>query len=241
VLVTELGHNLGMKKIATFLQHPLMIGVYTFIAIIISLSVDRLQDTLSLTEIIIGFGGVFLIVSLGIVLTVLLNKLKHQEEFEDKLNDLKSIIIASNMTWLVSEKYVAHLEKHSEETWVFSQDLTNDLNKESEIFHAVEENLQKGNIYKYFIPDTPKNLRNLADYKKLHKYKAGQVEFYVVNPIEYLFYTEIYVYDVGQAQDQKAVEWLPVKALDFYIEMDKDHTAHVIGIGHRYMDRYKAK
>lgn len=221
------------------LRNPVLISAYTFMALGVAVIIEWLQERIGLTEILLGFGFVFMLVTTGIVMSTLLNRVRHQEEFEDKISDLKNIILASNMTWLVSEKYVATLERESEVTWVFTPSLENDLNKEGDIFQAVEDNLAKGFEYVYFVPDMPKTLKLIGDYRKLHKYDERQVKFYVIKPSEYMFYTEVVVYDALRGTEQRAIEWVPVNSLNYYIEMDNDHMAQVVGIGMNYIKNYE--
>ncbi len=228
------------KKFTTFVQHPLFIVFNTFLAFGLAVLFEWAQDYVGFVEIFMGMGFVLFIVIFGVVITTLLNKIKHEEEFSDKLTDLKNVILTSNMTWLVSEKYVSVLERESQKTWVFttSSRFMNDLDPEGEIYETVKANLAQGKSYIYFLAKNPESIKLVNDFCHTHSFEEGQVLFYLVPPAEFLFYTEIAIYNVDEKY-QRAIEWLPVEKLQYYIEMDPAHTDRVLTIGHVYLNEYK--
>mgnify|MGYP003685723827 CR=1 FL=1 len=229
---------MNSDKALKFISHPIFLMVFTIIGVIAAILVDSVQGLLSITSLTIGYIGVFVLVLFTVVTTLLLTKSKQKVEFEDRLSDLKNIIVASNMTWLVSRKYVSEVEKRSVNTWVFNFKLENDLKDDDDIGEAIKDSLKNGHKYIYFLPDNASNVKDIALYHEKYSFAPNQVVFYLINPDEFSFYTEVTIYQ-SAGKVRRVIEWLPVDSLDFFVEMDDAHADIIISIGHQYMRKYQ--
>ena len=227
--------------LAATLSHPVTIALYYFAVLTAAIIYDQIADTIK-TELVIyvslGCFAAFLII-LGI--TTLSFRASRQIEIEDRIRDLKNFIAAQQMGWIVNDKYIRSIEFGSSETWVFTRNLVNDLEEDGEIFQAVKDNLSAGNKYTYFVPDTPQSYRVINRYISTHNYKESQVSFYLIPEDNFLFYTEVIVYNIHTPQ-QIAIEWLPLSTTDkesqFYIQMDREHSDYLTGIGEMYKTKH---
>lgn len=144
--------------------------------------------------------------------------------------------------WLIGEVELAKLERDSTHSWVFSRDLSNDINQSSDgyeieghIFQAVHANLLAGNKYTYFVPDT-QNLRwAISEYKKVHSYKPEQVNFVMVPELSFAIVSEAVVYNVDGGK-MSAVEWMPNGKANFYVMMDEVHLRRLVAYGHGLLE-----
>ena len=222
--------NSKQTRVNDFLSSPIFVALVTFMALVLAVFFDWLQGVASFSSIFLGGMIAFLVVLFGILITSLINRLKQQEEFEDKILDLQNIIITSGMSWLVNDRYLSSLERDSKETWIFTNFLEKDINEESEFHQVIKENLEKGNKYKYFLPKTSSVIASIGAYNNIYNYAEGQVAFHLISADEHNFYTDIVIYNINTSR-QTAVEWLPNDEYDFHIELDQQHTNRVIGIG----------
>ncbi|MDX8389458.1 MAG: hypothetical protein R8M38_03115 [Mariprofundaceae bacterium] len=145
--------------------------------------------------------------------------------------------------WLIGEVELSRLERESTHTWVFSLDLSNDINQgsgdaviEGHLFQAVHANLIAGNKYTYFVPDT-QNLRwAIGEHKKAHAFSEEQVKFVMVPEASFAIVSESVVYNID-AGKMNAVEWLPNGKANFYVLMDDMHMRRLIAYGHSLLDK----
>ncbi|MGM0422773.1 MAG: hypothetical protein ACQEQL_06735, partial [Pseudomonadota bacterium] len=146
--------------------------------------------------------------------------------------------------WMVDQQYIATIGLQSEETWTFATELTYVIQPETVMFKAHQRNLDKGARYKYFMPDRPKVHKIVADYKRLHQFQPGQIEFILIPHSEFLFYTIISVYNI-RTERPRAIEWLPNRDINTWIEADEEHSMIIAGIGEtlirKYADRYSSQ
>ena len=227
----------GQHKIARLLKHPLMLIVYYAGTIGLALIFDAYKESFNQHVLI----GAALIVGVVITVNMIIGALVHRtamsSEIDSKVKDLVEIINAQHIGWIVNDKYIRSLEYGSRETWVFSQTLCNDINCSGEIAQAVQANLKDGNKYVYFLPDCPDSYGSIGKYVEHYRFQAGQVRFFLVPDEAYLLYTEVVVYNIG-SNEELAVEWLPQDELNYYVSMDRPHTAKLIGIGSMFMAKY---
>jgi len=225
------------ERIAKLLKHPLMLIVYYTGTIALALVFDAVKDTFDHNMLLLAA----LVVGIAVVINMIVGALVHRtamsSEIDGKVKDLAEIVNAQHLGWIVNDKYIRSLEYGSRETWVFSQDLCNDIEDNGEIAQAVRANLREGNKYRYFLPKAPVSYRNVAAYIERYRFESGQVRFYLIPDEVYLLYTEVVVYNLG-SKEELAVEWLPQDELNYYVAMDKSHTAKIIGIGHMFIENF---
>lgn len=226
------------ERFRAFFQHPLVILFYYLGAILIAEFWEWGRGRIKADIFIVAAIAMLLFLVLNLALSAMFGRVTRTQEIDEKIRDLTQIIQAQHLGWIVNERYIRSVEFGSIRTWVFSLDLTNDLNTDGEIFQAVKANLKEKHNYIYFLPKSPLSFKNVSRYQALHTYDEGQVRFYLIPQDVYLFYTEVVVYHVG-GREEVAIEWLPQDDLNYYIAMDQKHTAHLVGIGEMFMNNYK--
>lgn len=220
----------NQKYLTRFLKSPIFIASYIIVAIFCALLIQWSVKFITPKHILYGLGVSFLFTFLIIFMTVLLNRMRNQEALDEKLTDLSALIVNHKLNWIVNQKYMRMLELQSRETWIFAPELTFAIQTDSFIFEGTQRNLAKGAKYKFFIPDQPRIHKIVSDYKRIHKFEPGQVEFILLPHSEFVFHTAISLYNVG-TDDISAVEWVPIRDLNTWIQMDKSHSERVAGIG----------
>ncbi len=227
-----------MKGIIDIIKSPLVAISGTVSAIFIAAAIQWSRTEVPLTYLGIGLGIVAFFLIFNIVVVMLFGRASKQEELDEKIADLKHIMLESNMSWLVNEKYVAAVESDSSETWVFTPFMKSAMQQQGDLESVTQANLNKGYKYVYFTTNRPRNRKAISDFKTQFKYEQDQVQFYMIPPEDFLFVSEVIVCNVGSTQE-RAIQYLPVVKLPYFIEMDELHTDRVVGIAQMFMDAHE--
>lgn len=216
---------------------PIFVGATGVSVILLAMSFDAVKDMVSPSALAVAAGTFIFLSIMNMAVNASINKLHNQDYFDQRLEVLNNIILSNNMNWLVNQKYVQMLEMGADEVWAFAPELTFSIQPGTEIFEAVEVSLARGCRYKVFMPNQPETHRILSDYRRLHKFEPGQVEFILVPHEEYVFHTIMTVYN-PRSDHPRAIEWLPVENLTAWLEMDTKHSRRMVGIGEVLIKRY---
>lgn len=219
------------------LHSPIFVAASGIGVIMMAFTFDALREYLTLQSVIAGTVIFLFIVLMNLVVNALISKLHNQDYFDSRLEVLNNIILSNNLNWLVNQKYVQMIEMQADEVWAFAPELTYAVQPDSDIFKAIQVNLARGSRYRIFMPNTPETHRIIADYRRLHTFQPGQVQFILVPHEEYVFHTIIVIYD-PRSSNPHAIEWLPIDNLVAWLEMDKKHTGSMVGIGEVLIKRY---
>lgn len=217
---------------------PIFVAATGAGVIMMALAFDRVKDNVSVEGIVAGAGIFLFMAVMNMIVNASINKLHNQDYFDSRLEVLDSMILNNNLQWLVNQKYVQMLESQADEVWAFAPELTYSIEPGTEIFKAVQETLARGCKYKIFMPNRPETHKIIADYRRLHKFKPGQIEFILIPHEEYVFHTIISVYNPASDRP-RAIEWLPVEGLVAWLEMDLRHASGMVGIGEVLIKRYQ--
>lgn len=234
------GKNKTVSEILTaVIKHPLVNLLLVFSVIFMAFIMQQARNIASIENIAVALCFILLVVFITQLVLAQSLKIHRQEYLDDKISDLKNIIVGSNLSWLVNEKYVSAVEAESEKTWIFSPFLMNDVQLNENI-DTLTSNIKKGCQYIFFTADRPRNHKAFADFKRRIKFKEGQVKVYFIPASDFLFVTDMMVFGVD-GERERAIEKLPVVQSQFHMEMDKLHTDRIIGIGRMFMDRFATK
>jgi len=216
---------------------PVFVAAAGVAVIMMAFAFDTIKDNVSPIGLAVGAGIFLFLAVMNMVVNATVNKLHNQDYFDQRLEILNNIIISNNMNWLVNQKYLQMVEMGSQEVWAFAPELTYSIQPGTEIFRAVQMSLARGCRYKIFMPNQPETHKIISDYRRLHSFQPGQVEFILVAHEEYVFHTIITVYD-PHSDRPRAIEWLPVENLVAWLEMDLKHANRMVGIGEVLLKRY---
>ncbi len=215
---------------ARVLHSPIFVAASGIAVILLAVAFDNIKSSLSVQGILIATSAFLFIVLMNLAISGIINKIKNQDYFDARLETLNNIILNNNMHWLVNQKYVQMLEMQADEIWAFAPELTFAIEEGSDIFKAVQTTLARGAKYKIFMPNRPETHKIIADYRRLHVFKPGQVQFILLPHEEYVFHTIISLYNPHSSKPQ-AIEWLAVDNLVAWLEMDLKHANRMVGIG----------
>lgn len=226
-----------------FVKSPVFVVSYIAISLLCGVLAYWVSSIIPMRHVLFGFGiGLALIVTI-ILTTAFINRLRSQEMMDDKYDKLNKLLASNNLNWIVNQQHIKSIEVQSNETWTFATELTYALQPDSDIYAGTKRNLARGARYKFFMPDRPRVHKIVSDYKRLYKFEPGQVEFILIPPSEFLFHTIMSVYNV-HTDTPRCIEWLPIRKLNVWIEMDEEHAQKMAGIGEvlirKYADRYTA-
>ncbi len=221
-----------------FFQNPFIIAAYYGGVIVVYFPIEAILNKGDPIALSAAGASVMVLFILTMLVSAIFFRVGREVEIESKIVDMQDFINAQHMGWIVNERYVRSVEFNSRETWVFTQDLSNDLSADGEIFQSVKANLNQGHKYVYYLPDVASSYDVVSQYAALHSYTKGQVRFYLIPGSNYSFYTEVVVYNV-EDDERVAIEWLPQDDLNYYIAMDAKHTNYVTGIGRMYMKKFE--
>lgn len=137
------------NALAKVLKHPIINLLLVFSVIFIAFVMQQARNIASMENIAIAVILVLFLVMLTQSILAQSIKSHRQEYLDDKIDDLKNIIVGSNLSWLVNEKYVSAVEAESETTWIFSPFMMNDVQLNENI-DTLLANLKKDYKYVFF-------------------------------------------------------------------------------------------
>lgn len=216
---------------------PVFVAATGVGVILLAIAFDTIRNNISTMGIAVGAGIFIFLAMMNMVVNSMINKLHNQDYFDQRLEVLNNMILSNNLNWLVNQKYVQMTEMNAQEVWAFAPELTYSIQPGTDLFKAVQMSLSRGCRYKIFMPNQPETHKIVADYRRVHKFTPGQVEFVLVPHEEYVFHTIITVYD-PRSDHPKSIEWLPVENLVAWLEMDQKHASRMVGIGEVLLKRY---
>jgi len=226
-----------------FIKSPVFIAGYVALSLLCAILIYWVSGFVSPRELLFGFGAGLALMITIIVTTGFINRLRSDEVMNDRFGLIDKMMAAHNLNWIVNQNYIKSVELHSNETWTFATELTFAIEPDSEISKGIDRNLARGARYKFFMPDRPRVHKIVSDYKRIHKFAPGQVEFILIPHSEFLFHTILSLYNVRTGRP-RCIEWLPIRQLNVWIEMDAEHSSRMEGIGEvlirKYADRYTA-
>ena len=198
------------------------------------------EELLGGTGILIG--GVFAIFTIALIslTSSAVSRLQIQQEYQANNAILEAFIEGHGLGDLISERELGNIESNSNEIWVFTRDLSNDIgieeiNNQGDncVFKTVKKNLIAGKRCTYFIPDEPKKIGAIEEFKKIHEYNERQVRFCLIPTNEFHVVSEIAIYD-----NNEAVQWFPSKKMNYFIRLDDSHRMGIIGSGQLLLNKY---
>lgn len=226
-----------MRFLFAILNHPLIIFSVLAVAAVVVSAVGAAHGFFTPVQLLWGIAAIIALVILNVLVASIVARTRNENALTDCIDDISKLMTNNRMNWVVNQRYIHVIESESEETWAFAPELTYAIQPDSEIFKGIAENLKKGHRYKIFMPDQPRVHKIIADYHRLHTFDVGQVRFILIPPHEFLFHTIITIYGVN-SDDPRAIEWLPVRDLDVWCEMDSEHSQRMIGIGQIMLKKY---
>jgi len=216
---------------------------YIAISLLCAVIAFWVSSIVPMPHLIFGFGIGFALMLVIILTTVFVNRMRTDEIINDKYDKMDKLLSANNLNWIVNQQHIKSVEVQSNETWTFATELTFALQPDSDIYDGIRRNLARGARYKFFMPDRPRVHKIVSDYKRLYKFDPGQVEFILIPSSEFLFHTILSLYNV-HTDKPRCIEWLPIRKLNVWIEMDEEHAQKMAGVGEvlirKYADRYTA-
>lgn len=226
-----------------FVKSPVFVISYIAISLLCAVLVYWTSQLVPMRHLLFGFGvGLALMVTL-IITAAFINRLRTQEILDDKFDKMDKLLSSHNLNWIVNQRHIQSVEVQSNETWTFATELSYALQPDSDIAKGTRRNLARGARYKFFMPDRPRVHKIVSDYKRLYKFEPGQVEFILIPSSEFLFHTIFSLYNV-HTDNPRCIEWLPIRKLSVWIEMDQEHAHKMAGVGEvlirKYADRYTA-
>ena len=153
-----------------------------------------------------------------------------KKDFFDRIHDLEAFIKDHGMDKIVSEKSLTLVEKNSQEIWVFTKDLKNDIPGKEDadgqsIAKTVQENLSNGKKYVYFVPDNAYIRGKINEYRNQYRpfvKNSEQVRFVKVENNYFHFPSEIAFYDPNETYKGvvQVVQYFPDDNVNYYIGYD---------------------
>jgi len=171
-------------------------------------------------------------------------------QYDEHLKLIEQIMQCKGYHLILKALELEKIEETAEEVYVFTEDLTTDIPAEEirvldstleniGLFASiVASNIPKGKKYTYFLKDDLNNREYIKDYFTYHmrdeqnlKY-AKNIQFYLVKPSEFTFFTELYLYKDDVRKDM-AFEWLPALGeindanKQFYLELSSQQVQNI--------------
>ena len=178
------------------------------------------------------------------------NAIEEQLEYKANFTLIEKIMHCKGYDLILNASEIEEVENRSEEIYIFTENLTTDIPKKDLSSKTVDRdnmglfadlvasNIPRGKKYTYFLKDTAANLEYIEDYYAYHfssketlKYRSN-VEFYLVTPSDFTFFSELYFYKDDQLHDM-AFEWLPAlgeigdSEKQFYLELSSAQVQNI--------------
>ena len=158
------------------------------------------------------------------------NQSQDISNLENFYNNSKGEVSTDESSRIVKEKELIYIEKIAKDITVITPTLENDIDLDGDIYEAVQDNLAKGKQYIYIIPLNNQTLAAKKKYEQIHRYKQGQVSFFIVPEDSFLYTSETIIYNMDSPDEEITVlEWKPV-ANNTYIRLDSYFKEKVLKI-----------
>jgi len=193
---------------------------------------------------------VVLIISLTtIILHIIYNKIANTslaQKRHTRLNThftlLEKVMSCKGYQLILNAAKLETIEDRSQEIYVFTENLTTDIPGEY-IRNSIENseniglfseivalNIPQGKQYTYFLKNSKENIEHIHEFYHFHFMDKKNIDFrknisfYLVESVDFTFFTEVYLYKDKQLHDM-AFEWLPALGevnnpdKQFYLEL----------------------
>lgn len=206
----------------------------TILIILVASVISFIQDKLDSNGLLIGTAVLIIICFLSIAIYAGYSHSHFEEQYIDKIQILTDFIEANGMANIINEKTLAEWEEAADNIWVVTHDMSNDvLNTDSDIFHAVHNNLQRGVSYTYFVPNSRMIVGTINEYKTSAHHnvcRKGQVKVCFIEERNFNFISEIVLYDVESDKRTRGVQMFPNEMRNYYISLDEFYIVKMVGL-----------
>ncbi len=206
----------------------------TILVILVAAAVSYIEDCLDPKELFIGAIFLTFICLFSIAIYAGYSQSQIEEKYIDKIQIITDFIKANGMANIINEKTLAEWEEASENIWVVTHDMSNDvLNTNSQVFKAVHNKLQRGVSYTYFVPNSRTIVGTINEYRtSVHHdvYQKGQVKVCFVEERNFNFISELVLYNVESDKRTRGVQMFPNEMRDYYISLDEHYIVKMVGL-----------
>lgn len=233
-----------------FFKSPVFIAISTLLSLVFAAYISYIEDLLGAQNIALAATFTVLVCILAMAIYAYYANSKIEESFINKIKILENFIKANGMGDIINEEALSIIERNSEDIWVITNDLANDIgisndhNIDAKIIDVVKENLHNNKRYVYFLPNTKLINGRINEYLNIHRnlFSDGQVKVCLIPYEEFHFVSEIVLYDVrNKNKKTTAVQWFPNKELNYYLMLDDHNRSHLVGILDIMLDKYGTK
>lgn len=234
-----------MNKILQKLKNNVIVSGLLFITLeLIAYFLENLSNNLKPSFLIESSIILTVIFVLLIILAYFFLKSYLDSELNEKVNLLSDFIEANGLGDIINEKTLSRIESNAKEIWVVTPDLKNDLHNKL-IKQTVENNLNEGKRYIYFVPQNSYIEGSINEYYKKYSkclQNKNQVKFiqiptpkcYEKNKNEMIYFyfpSEIVLYDVNNKDKHSTViQQFPNKKSNYYLVIEGSSKEYIIGI-----------
>lgn len=218
--------------------------VVTAIVLIFGLVISKMQDLLKISEVVVA--GAFVLSTIIIsscVVAYFSGELSKKWDSDagsirNHVASLESAIeamaTAAKVDWLVTNQQLMRIESEIKggEIWIITGSLEEEISEE--LYEPViQENIKKGVVYRYLIPDDPL-LRNRAATLKERVKASPQVSFHFISHTLFKIVAQqdvaIYVPERGSNRRPRGYMNLPLPqgGTDYFIAMGDDHSERMV-------------
>lgn len=216
-------------KIEEFKNSNPVQGVAIFIGVVLATSGFEMFKDGKITIMYMVFTISFLTIVINTTLHAIFyrkDRLIEEKHLNDKLKLLNNIMSQNGFKQIINVKEVQKIEENSDTIVVFTENLETDYGEQQIgsnkglLSESVAKNLndKKEYTYRYFLKNNQNNKKAIKKYieymmnEKSVKNLKAKVEFFLIYPEDYHFFSEVYIYkqvENKKAQEDIAVEWMP--------------------------------
>lgn len=212
------------KKLKKIEENDLTKNIFVFVTVVLVGSVfetfkDKKIDVLYMVIVI----SIMTIVINGTLHAILYkkDKLKQIDENNKKLSLVSKIMDKNGFNQIINVNQLKEVEAAADIIIVFTEDLSTDYGGKNEksneglMSSIVKNNLDLKKKYEYFLKNNEHNRNAVEDYYKYMNKEdkdltTGKVSFYFIEPEDYCFFSEVYIYkNKIRTEPDSAVEWMP--------------------------------
>jgi len=175
---------------------------------------------------------------------------KRYKEYDEHLTLLEKIMHCKGYHLILNAIKLEVIEDRSSDIYVFTENLTTDIPKDKILnindsleniglfSNIVAQNIPNNKRYTYILKDNRDNREHIEEYYNYHfenkknlDYRKN-VNFYLIDELDFTFFTELYLYKDDNYNDM-AFEWLPALGeinnpdKQFYLELSSHQVENI--------------
>ena len=219
---------MNMKDIIRNNYSAIMTAVFFLVVLIVGKSFDLL----SIPQFLMGTLLFVILTAIAIMILRFETEKAQSHHLTQLIEKLDKIVVSSKPEkygFILEDNELLKLESEQQcsEIWIITNDLANDVIDTGYFVSAIEQNIRKGIVYKYIVPDTDVINGKILGLKQIYRSHPKSLEIYQVssNEIKALTFTDIAYFNptrTPNSEPENIFARLPIDEFNYWIKYRED-------------------